>query len=322
MIFTSIPDNYTPVTHPLIYRFAFDEEQEVVDVQIIDARHSRTLGIKRLYNVLHGEIDIAPMLAETFCCEYVEGGTLLGVAEGLFATIVVQIGDIATPIRYFSPYPVMDGVGTIFRISPKVQRLFRGESDFVVLYAPNGGFISCESYHDGEVVDVADFMIDPDHALQIFKLSTADCAEMADEIIVQFNLDGVEDFQTYRVVPKPESTHRLVWLASDGSLQLYTFPTCRSRRLAVQKQRVVSSDGVVVASAASESSLTLVSDYETTAEIERLGEIIESKQVWLERGTKGVKVDVLSSESVVRYGGSLNSLQIEIRPCDRKERLL
>ena len=38
MIFTSIPDNYAPITAPLLYHFDLEEERQVVDVKIIDAK--------------------------------------------------------------------------------------------------------------------------------------------------------------------------------------------------------------------------------------------------------------------------------------------
>ena len=75
----------------------------------------------------------------------------------------------------------------------------------------------------------------------------------------------------------------------------------------------------MVISSESELSLVLVSDYETVADIELIGEIIASKQVWIDCGNRATKVDVLSSESVVKYGGALNMVQIEIRPQNGKE---
>ena len=322
MIFTSIPENYQPITQPLIYQIDLGEHREFVDVKILDVAHEEVLGIKRLYDVQTAEIDIASLLAKTFRFRFVEGCTLVADAEGLYSAIALEIDGVQSGVRYFSPYSLVDGCSTVFRSGAKLQSLTREENDCVVLYAPSGGTITCETYCNGSIVDEVDIRVKPNAGLQVFKLSPSNFSEGIDEIIVQFVMDGIVDYVTYRIQPKPETSHRLVWIAADGTLQLYTFPTCRSRRVAVKKERIQSVEGVAVTACEAEEVLTLVSDYETVAEIERLGEIIESKQVWVERGYEGVCVDVLSSESVVRYGGALNSLKIEISPCDRKERLL
>ena len=322
MIFTSIPENYQPITQPLIYRIDLGEHRESVNVKILDVARGEVLGIKRLYDLQTAEIDITMLLAKTFRFRFVEGGTSVVDAEGLYAAIALEIDGIQSEVRYFSPYSLVEGCSTLFRSGSKLQSLAREECDCVVVYAPSGGTITSEAYCNGSIVEMFDTKIEPKESLQIFKLLPRDFPEESDEIIVQFAVDELVDFVTYRIMPKPELSHRLVWVATDGTLQLYTFPICRSRRIAVTKERIESVDGVEVVACESEEVLTLVSDYETVAEIERLGEIIESKQVWVEHGERGVRVDVLSSESMVRYGGALNSLQIEIRPCDRKERLV
>ena len=58
---------------------------------------------------------------------------------------------------------------------------------------------------------------------------------------------------------------------------------------------------------------TLMSDYGTASEMESLGEILASKFVWIDKDGRCEMVDVLSTESVVRYGGVLNSLQVEVQ---------
>ncbi len=322
MTFTSIPNNYTPLTEPIVCRFAFDEMREVVDVKIIDAINSKALGIKRLYNVQEAGIDLAPWLDKAFDCKFPAGGTSVCTAEGLFACIAVEVDGERSPERYFSPYPIIAGVGTIFRTAPKYYSLSRSERDMAVIYAPEGGTILCEAYCNGAIVEAQSFVIKPSDGVQIFCLAPSDFTESADEILVQTNLGGVEDYATCRIVPAGDMAHRLVWIDAGGVLQLYTFPTTRSSRLSVDKQRVLTADGLVVAATCAERSLTLVSDYETVAELERISEIIEARQVWLEQEHRGVKVDVISSESLLRYGGVLNSLQVEIRASDGKERLL
>lgn len=322
MIFTSIPENYQPITQPLIYQIDLGEHREFVDVKILDMARGEVLAIKRFYDVQTAEVDITALLAKSFRFRFVEGGTSIVDAEGLYAAIALEIDGTQSEVRYFSPYSLVEGCSTVFRGGSKLQPLARQESDCVVVYAPSGGTITCEAYCNGSIIESLDMDIEPSVGLQIFKLLASDFPEESDEIIVQFEVGGIVDYATYRIQPKPELSHRLVWIALDGTLQLYTFPVCRSRRIAVKKERIHSVEGVAVTACESEEVLILVSDYESVAEIERLGEIIESKQVWVERGARGVRVDILSSESVVRYGGALNSLQIEISPCDRKERLL
>lgn len=322
MTFTSIPDNYTPLTSPLIYRFGFDEPQQSVEVRIVDVAHNTTLGIRRMQGVQSAEIDIAPYLKHCFALNPIEGGTGLADADRLYAVVAVEVGEVRSEQRYFSPYLVTEGVGTLFRGSTKAQAISRGESDYVVIYAPNGGDIFCELYEGELAIDGLSFSIEPQPGLQVLKFSPEEFTQSADSVIVEFAIDGVMDYLTYRIVPKSELSKRLMWLAADGTLQLYTFPMCRCLHTRIEKQRIESAEGHQVTSCRSERVWTMVSDYETTAEMERLSEIIESPFVMLDCGQTSVRVDVLSTESVVRYGGALNSLQIDIRPYDRKEREL
>lgn len=322
MTFTSIPDNYAAISAPLSYSFQLDEPMNFVDVKILDVTHDRVLGIKRLYDLESGEIDIAPYLKHSLRFGCIEGCTSIVDAEGLFVGLAVEVDGVCSEVRYFSPYPIVDGSATIFRAAAKQQYIAKGESDYIVIYAPNGGSINCELYAGEEAVSAVLMDIAPKPGLQILKILPEDFVPEADMLLLEITLDGVVDYLSYRIVPRPEKARRLIWSDKNGMVQFYTFPTCQSRRSRVEKQRIETVQGYLVTSCEAETAITLVSDYETVAEMERLGEILESESVWVDLGRGGVKVDVLSTESVVRYGGALNSLQVEIRPCDRKESVL
>ncbi len=321
MFFISIPDNYVPVTEPLPYRIGFEEQRECVDVKIVDITHNAILGVKRFYDVQQADVDIAPYVNRCFKFEPFEGGTSLSQAEGLFVEVALEIDGIYSETRFYSRYPVAYGHGTLFRAESKQQNLSRGENDYVVIYAPNGGDIFCEGYTADVATDTFNLAIEPQQGLQILKISPDDFATATDSILLEIKIDEVVSFLTYRIVPKPEASRRLAWIAPNGLLQLYTFPICRERRCRTEKHRMKSDSGIIVTSCESEVVLTLVSDYETEREIERIGEILGAKQVWLDCGNSIARVDVLTAESVIRYGGALNSLQIEIRSRSRKEPL-
>ena len=138
-------------------------------------------------------------------------------------------------------------------------------------------------------------------------------------MIVELDIEGEFNYLNYRIRPKSDMSKRLMWLDADGMVQLYTFPMCRARRRQVEKQRIESEQGIIVTACKGESILELVSDYEAASMMEDLDAILESRCVFLDRGADSVKVDVLSTENVVRYGGELNSIMVEIRPCCREE---
>ena len=319
MIFTSIPSNYASLTTPLIYRFDLEEMRDVVDVKIVDVIHNRTLGVRRLYDVQSAEVDIAPSLKRCFDLKPVDGGIAVVDAEGFYLVIAVEVDGLQSAERVFSPYPIQVGEGTIFRSGSKQQTISRGQSDYIVIYAPNGGLVSCEAYIGESVTTRLDMVVEAMPGLQILKIEPNTLDIFTDLIIVSVNIDGIEDFLTYRIVEKPEMAKRLMWCAADGTIQFYTFPTCRARKTHIEKQRVDTEQGLKIASCDAESVLSLISDYETVAQMERLGEILEAEYVWLDCGTDSVRVDVVSTESVVRFGGALNSLQVDIRAYNRKE---
>lgn len=318
MLFTSIPDNYAPINKPLLYGFSFEVVRDVVDVKIVDIAHNRTLGARRFYDVQSGQIDIAPYLKRSFEPRPVDGFINVVDAEGFYSVIAVEVDGERSPQRYFSPYPVCDGEATLFRSATKQQTLSHTESDYIVIYAPRGGSVGMEFYVEEWLDSQLNMEIKPNDGLQILKVEASICNLPVNEIVVNINLDGIDDYLTYRIEPKSELSRRLMWCDKDGTIQFYTFPTCRTRHSVVEKQRINSEQGLRVVDCQTENVLSLISDYETVAEIERLGGILESGFVWLDKGVSSVRVDVVSTESVVRYGGALNSLRVDIRSCDRE----
>jgi hypothetical protein len=313
MIFTSIPDNYAPITAPLLYHFDLEEERQVVDVKIIDATRSETLAIKRLYNRQSAVVDIQPYIARCLDYRSVGNEALLSVAEGLFAKIIVEVDGASSDERIFSPYRVESGCGTLFQPTLKSQNLSQGESDYIIVYAPNGGSAFIDSYAGEEVIDTISMAIEAMPELQILKIAPSQISADVDSILVEVDIEGVFYYQSYHIVPKIEGSTRLIWAAEDGSLQLYTFPICRTRRSLVEKHRTEGREGVRTTHSRAQVVRTLISDYGTASEMESLGEILASKFVWIDKDGRCEMVDVLSTESVVRYGGVLNSLQVEVQ---------
>ena len=319
MIFTTMPDNYAPITAPIMFGFDLGEERNFVDVNIVDVANEQILGVKRLYNVQSAEIDVVPYLNRCFVVNPIEGGTSLVNAKGLYAAVAIEVDGCRSDRRHFSHYPVEEGVATLFRPSLKRQNIARTESDYMVIYSPCGGKVDLELYADSALVDTLEFDIEENPGLSVLKIVPSDFPKECDSMVLAISIEGVDYYVSYQIVPQPERSKRLMWVDQDGVLQFYTFPICRSRRYRATKQRVETAQGVMVISSESELSLVLVSDYETVADIELIGEIIASKQVWVDCGNRATKVDVLSSESVVKYGGALNMVQIEIRPQNGKE---
>lgn len=322
MVFTAIPDNYAPITAPLLYHFDLGEEREVVDVKIIDVARAVTIGIKRLYNLQSAVVDCQPYIARCLDYRSVENEEHLSTADGLFAKIEVEVDGVRSDVRIFSPYRVEEGCGTLFQTSSKSQSISQGESDRVIIYAPNGGGIFIESYAGEEVRDAMHMAIDAMPELQIIKILPTDFSADADHILIEVDIEGVFYYYTYNIVPKVEGATRLMWVASDGSLQFYTFPICRSRRSRIDKYQVEGEEGIRTTHSQAQVIRTLMSDYGTASEMESLGEILESKFVWIDKGDRCERVNVLSTESVVRYGGVLNSLQVEIEVPSGKESAL
>lgn len=319
MIFTSIPDNYAPIASPLLYRFSFDEQQPMVTVKIVDVAHGKTLVTRQLYDVQSGEIDVAPYLKRSLALRPADGGTAIVDADGLYAVIAVEIDGERSVERYFSSYPITPGESALFRSTAKQCSISGDESDYIVIYAPNGGSAVCEFYAEGQICGSINIVMKAQEGLQILKIQPEASAADADYLILEIDIDGITDYLTYNIVPKPEGATRLMWSGADGQVQFYTFPTLRSCRKSIEKRRIEANEGRVVVSCCSETTYLLQSDFETAAEIERLGEILESEFVYLDCGVESTRVDVVSTESEVRYGGALNTLQVEIRSYYPKE---
>ena len=319
MNFQSIPENYAPVSSPILYAVEFAQMREVVDVKIVDLRHDELLGVKRLYDVTEAQIDIAPYLKRAFDFRPAECGTGVIDADGLYAVVALEIDGQRTPERCFAPYDITDGYGTIFRTGGKHRLLSRSDSECVVIYAPNGGLVRVECYSNDTLADSRELTLVAQQGLQMLKILPDDLAREGESLIIAIEIDGLADFLIYQIIPTRERARRVMWIDAEGELRYYTFPTCLESRCRVKRQVVSSEEGEVLTSCEKEHTLTLVSDYETTEDIERIGGILGARKVWLDHGVTAERVEVVSTEMVLKYGGALNSLQVELRLPTRKE---
>ena len=313
MNFQSIPENYSPINEPLNYVVEFAEKRDVVDVKILDLRRERVLGLKRLYDVTEAQIDIAPYVKRALDFRPAACGTELLDADGLYALVAIEIDGQRSPERCYAPYDICDELGTLFRAGGKHSQLSIGESDYVVIYAPHGGTVRIESYLGERLLSARELPLEAKQELRMLKILPDDFAPEGSTVLLAFEIDGIVDFLSYRVAPKPEQSKRLLWVGQDGVLQSYTFPNTIESTHRVTRQVVESGEGEVVTSCQREHLLKIVSDYETVDEIKRIGEILGARKAWIDRGVEAERVDVVSTEMVVKYGGALNSMQVELR---------
>ena len=318
MQFTSIPDNYALLDGGLLYEIDLGGLRDSVDIAIVDTTRNNTLATLRFAQTSAVSLDIAPYVRRAFAPAPAAGPTGISYNTRCTAAIVLRTDQGQSPERVFSLYAI-DGLPRLLTAMPDIRTIAAGEFDLIPFYAPQGGKITINPRGTGmiagRIISVA-----ANKAPGVLRIAADDFAG-AVALSVKFESEGRTDIISYDVVRRPSDAVRVAWVSSTGAVESYTFPTCKTRTLKADKARFYGRTGYKTTSIGGEASLLLLSDFEPHAAVEALDEILTSPQVWFVREGRITEADVVSSETVYRHGGALNSLALEIRTCKREEGL-
>lgn len=321
MIFTSLPDNYAPLSEGLVYRAELEQVRDTVDVEIINVGTGRTEGVCRFTGVDKIEIDIAHYVNRMFNPQPVDKPTGIYSADDRVAKVCIAIDGVRSPQRIFSLF-ACDGVPRMVSGLTYQRSIALGERDEIPLYAPKGGDVVIYIWQGSRMTDSHTFAIAPSQEVRVLAINTGEFDSGTTSVEVFFFGNLHDDYLTYRITERPQQRNRLSWLTSFGSIESYTFPARREVKLTASRERFYGSGGSLTRNVSEERSVTLTSDPEPSDMVAALEEIISSRAVWSVGGGRTVPVDVVSSECRYDADGSPAIISVEVRTSKRGEEKL
>lgn len=315
MKFISVPENYAPVDEGLVYDIDLEGLRDKVDIAIIDVAKGEPVAVLRFAQTATVSLDIAPYVRRMFDPQPSDVRFGVGDDRGRTVYVALAVDGQHSPVRCFTML-LFDGTPHLLTTMPGRRTIAPGESVEVAVYAPGGKISICPdspTVHEDIVFGIPD-----SDDIAVLKFA-ADCLPpdfTGAEVVLEAG-QHVENLHFDRV-ERPQGAVRLAWTAASGAIEYYTFPSQRSL-LTVASDAFCSRTGHRTTHRQSDITQTLVSDYEPQAVIEALEEILSARRVWRIDNGIATGVEVVTSTTLRRFDGSLNSLSIEIRTGGREE---
>lgn len=211
------------------------------------------------------------------------------------------------PARTFLPSAEAVAAPALLTAFPDVRILPDGASDELTLLTAAAQNVTVIA-RSGDTTAAASYSV-PGPGLHLFRLDARDFPG-AETLTVDAGACGTV---TYTLVSPTDEGVRLAWRSSAGSVEHYTFPVEAAATVETEKNRAYGPDGHVGAGT-HERRRTLRSAFEVRGVLEALAELTSTPEVWLVTAEDYEPVDVVSERAVVHRHGTLNCLEIEIRP--------
>lgn len=318
MKFTSIPEAYSSFREPLLYSFSTESSTpRDVELKIINRTTGEEIGRKRLYNVTTGEVDIAPYLrsaAHTTLPESIEECGEVNV--GTTIKVVVEAEGVSSSVRSFIATTIdRDALYTLLSAQHLHRTMERDEFDLIGYFTWPDIVVSFDVEFIGSGADR--ITITPPSGGQRAVAVTARGREGVDTIRVSVKVDDVvSEVIEYDLMPNIRGSHRVAWLNSHHSPEVYTFPLRKSVLIESTRRHMESIWGREAAAVESASELKLLSAYEPEHQLKALSEILSSPSVWLIEGTQVKDVRLTTERVLLSPSEGMGIIEVDIRAAE------
>ncbi|MEG2771082.1 MAG: hypothetical protein RR960_01900 [Alistipes sp.] len=307
MQFTLIPADGSSLSEQVIYAFETNVPTSF-DVKIIDGESQTVVGVKRFTETTAGRINIAPYLRRLV--EYAPTVGVTGFLPTSHRTVcaIVEIGTLRTPARIFTASVQTLNSPALLTSLPDNRYIAQGESEELTLWTQHPCNITVVAQRSG--VTEGQSYTAPQSGFTLFRLNTNDFAGAETITLSIGNFRQI----VYTLIHQPHTAHRLAWRSRAGSIEHYTFPVEKEAVVTVDKQKTETADGYLDTNITQETTLTLLSAYESATMIDALAEVIYSPEVWLLKDTEYVPIDLPKQQTILRHHGTLRYLEVTLRP--------
>ena len=313
--FKKIPFNGSAVFGALDYQLELDTEAEVIDLQIINAATSASLGELRYYQTRTAACDIAPYLAHLGRRQpAVIRTTGVSEAEDTTIRIVVKAAYRTQGTKPDSPtmFHEEQSAERTFVLShhplftaemltplPRQRILGNRETDEILVYTLTSEQVRIVAEGRRNPAEMK-FTI-PRHGIYRIVVNAAEFPD-AERLTVEAGEIGRVE---YTVVRRPRGSVRMAWLSPWGGIERYTFPHAEEIRCKASRSGVKTAEGQVM-EVRTQKEYTLRTAFENRATMEALAEVIASGRVWIDDGAgRFQRMEVLSDELPIHRHGAL-----------------
>lgn len=317
-----MPENYRGTFSELTYAVAGADPAQTVEVEVLGERDDDILGVKRfrgqdrfsinISNYMRRRVAVSPKTA---------AGCVALFAPERTAAGRIKVAGTVSPLRVFTA-----GVKAAQELAPLSDRpvaaqLARGEKDEIAVIVPpgkqvtfTGVFVSAAGLRKEAFANpVTGNGAVAVQAVDMGSLETlARAAGCFDDLAsIEIRLDGAP-LRTYEFTGTRRNAVRLCWMNPFGAVDYHTFALCSEETITAEKSRIYTESGYKVYDSAARKMFTLQSDYENTATMTWLAQILGSPKVWIAREGGFTPVDVITNS--VRIGRmEPSSLRLEVR---------
>lgn len=312
MTFTSIPQNFTPLSHGLVFAFRTDGEiADSVEVEILDADLDEIIATQHLHSVSEGSVNIAPYLPRRFervpsqlCCS-----SFVGMPTARYAVRVngVTSDSVVVAANREEIHP-----RSLVTQYPLSRCLSYGDHDEVMVVVEQGDELSAEIWVDNELYSTIESVAVSPMMLFVLASEEFDAAISNIDVVISCGGERLGELH-YRVTPRRDGAVRLAWMSRSGAIERYTFPVALSLSSNADMVRVRGEDIYEIVSGSAEALLEVVSNYEPRAVITSLTEIISSTGVWMEYEDGAVRVDSITNSVRQSLYGEPGRVTLQLR---------
>ena len=318
MKFTSIPEAYSSFREPILYTFNTESTTpRDVELKIINRTTGEEIGRKRLYNVTTGEVDIAPYLRSaartTLPSSIEECGE---VSVGTTIKVVVEAEGVTSSSRNFIAATIdRDALFTLLTTQQRHRTMERDEFDLISYFTWPDIVVSFDVEFIGSGTDL--ITITPPSGGQRTVAVTARGREGVDTIRVSIKVDDqVQEEIEYDLMPNIRGSHRVAWLNTHRSPEVYTFPLRKSVLIEATRRHIESVWGREAAAVEGASELKLLSAYEPEHQLKALAEILHSPRVWLVEGLTVQDVMLTTDRVLLSPNEEMGIIEVDIRAAE------
>lgn len=312
MKFTSMPADGASWREPLVYRFSTEEVvPQDVSVSIIDATSGTVYGSLKLYGVVKGEVDIAPYIAKNASLTPVfMSRPFVLVRSPSAKRVIVNINGMTSMERLFFRSQIDTTTPSVLSSLVENQIIEHGEKVRLTLFAKNYIVVRM-SYGSSSMTQMQSSMYSGMYPTELF-FSTERMA-VGDVVELEVTLDDVlVQKLSFRVVERGASSRTLLWYNHRGGIERYVFPHCLKLGYDVGVQSIEGLNSLKLRSVNGRVRNRLCSRCESSAEIERIAEVLLSPVVIVDRGDDVDVVELESREVKFDDKGQLHSISLDI----------
>ena len=318
MKFTLLPEAYSSFREPLLYAFTTeDATPRDVEIKIIDCADNKVIGLKRLYGVTSGEVDIAPYLRSVTRPSLpttIEGCGEIDTATNIRVRVEAD-GVISEPRKFIAAKIDRKALFTLLTSQQLHRTMERDEFDAISYFSWPDIVVSLDVEFIGNGSEL--ITITPPSGGQRAVAVTARGREGVDAMRVTMLVDGMPmGVIEYELKPNLLGARRVAWLNTQLSPELYTFPLRKGVLVESTRRHMESVWGREAASVEAHNELKLLSAYEPERQLRAIAEVLYSPRVWLIEGSDVRNVLLTTDRVLISPSKGMGIVEVDIRAAE------